>query len=345
VITFRCGGCAGVVEAGNQPPGSTVACKRCGHVNVCPAPPARAARLAQPPARDGDSRAFWLTAGAIAVVLVAFVAWATISPAQPQAAQRVTGPTAADTRQRQLLDANLDKPGDPLLDQFYSQINRQHFRGGLPPIPVRWEPQLVDVGELAERAFRLEGMFGHVGGKAVILLNPVLQNDQAALRRALCHEMVHAQLYVAGQPSVEHGPPFQTILRRLSAENAFEGIVASDEERTNLRGWLDAEAARLEAEQAAVTQEGAEIERERAELESGLSSLTTRMNTPSAPTAAEVSAYNARRERYNWRVTQTQARVERGRADRTHFNHEVDRYNLMLVYPDGMDAGAMKTKK
>jgi hypothetical protein len=313
-------------------------------VNVCPAPPDRAAGLAPPPASGGDSRTFWLTAGAIAVVLVAFVAWATVSPAQPQAAQRSTG-SAADTRQRQLLDANLDKPGDPSLDQFYAQINKQHFRGGLPPIPVRWEPQLADVGGLAEGAFRLEGMFGHVGSKAVILLNPTLQNDPAALRRTLCHEMVHAQLYVAGQPTAEHGPAFQTILRRLSAENAFEGIVASDEERTNLRAWLDAEAARLDEEQSAVTQEAADLDRERGEIESGLASLTSRMNTPSAPTAAEVSAHNARRERYNWRVSQAQARVEAGRTDRARFNQEVERYNLMLVYPDGMDAGAIKPKK
>ena len=304
-------------------------------MNVCPAPQARAARLTPPPARDGDSRTFWLTAGAIAVVLVAFVAWATISPAQPQAARRDTGLTSADTRQRQLLDANLDKPGDPLLDQSYAEINKQHFRGGLPPIPVRWEPRLADVGELAGRAFRLEGMFGHVGAKAVILLNPVLQNDQAGLRRALCHEMVHAQLYAAGQPSPEHGPAFQTILRRLSAESAFEGIVASDEERTNLRAWLDAEAARLEAEEASIAEEAAELQRERLELETAAA----------APNAAEVSAFNARRERYNWRVTQAQARVERDRADRTHFNLEVERYNLMLVYPDGMDAGAIKPKK
>lgn len=336
-----------MVEAGKEPPGSAIKCGRCGHVNVCPTPPIPVSRFAAPPPPPpgSDSRTFWLTAGAIAVVLVAFVAWATVSPAQPRAAERPTALTAADTRQRQLLDANLGKPGDPVLDQFYGQINTQHFHGGLPPIPVRWEPQLVDVGELAERAFRLEGMFGHVGGKAVILLNPALQNDQAALRRALCHEMVHAYLHVAGQPSADHGPAFQTILRRLASEHAFEGIVATDEERRNLRAWLDAEAARLDAEQTAVTQEGGEIERERAELESGLSSLTARMNTPAAPSAAEVSAYNARRERYNWRVTQAQARIERGRADRAHFNQEVERYNLMLVYPDGMDAGAMKPRK
>ena len=344
MITFRCGGCAGVVEAANQPPGSTVACRRCGHVNICPAPPAQSTRPAPPPARDGDSRTFWLTAGAIALVLVGFVAWATLNPAQPQAA-RATSTTPADARQRQLLEANLDKPGDPQLDQFYAQINRQYFRGGLPPIPVRWEPQLADVGELAGRAFRLEGMFGHVGPKTVILLNPSLQSDQAALRRALCHEMVHAQLYVAGQPTAEHGPAFQTILRRLSSEHAFEGIVASDEERTNLRAWLDAESARLDEEQAAVTQEAADLQHERSELETGLTSLTSRTNTPAAPTAAEVSAYNARRERYNWRVSQAQARSERGNADRAHFNQEVERYNLMLVYPDGMDAGAIKPKR
>jgi hypothetical protein len=315
---------------------------------VYPGPPDRAAtRLPQPPPPAADSRTFWLTAGAVAILLVGFVAWASIRPAQPQAAMAIQTPaaTAADTRQRQLLEANLGKPGDPLLDEFYAQINRQHFHGGLPPIPVRWEPQLGDVGELADRAFRLEGMFGHVGSRAVILLNPTLQGNQPALRRALCHEMVHAQLYVAGQPPTGHGPAFQTILRRLADEHAFEGIVATDEERTNLRSWLDAEAARLDAEQAAITREGAELDAERAELESAFSDLTSRMNTPAAPSAAEVSDHNARRDRHNWRVTQAQARVERGRADLAHFNREVERYNLMLVYPDGMDAGAFRPKR
>jgi predicted SprT family Zn-dependent metalloprotease len=300
--------------------------------------------MSQPAASGGDSRAFWLAAGAVTIALVAFVGWATITPAQPQAAGNPAA-TATDARQRELLEANLGKAGDPHLGQLYSRINDQHFHGGLPTIPIRWEERLNEVGELAGRAFTLEGMFGSVGSKAMILLNPALQANEAALRRTLCHEMVHAHLHAAGQPAEAHGTAFQTILRRLSAEGAFEGIVATDEDRANLRVWLDAESSRLDSGQESLTQETGAIDQERLELEALLSHLTARANTASAPDAQEVSAYNARRDRYNWRVSQAQARVDQDRADRAHFNREVERYNLMLVYPDGMDAGSIKIKK
>jgi len=206
---------------------------------------------------------------------------------------------------------------------------------------VRWEPRLDEVGRLAGNAFTLEGMFGHIGAKAVILLNPALQADERALRRALCHEMVHAHLYATGRSSASHGPEFQMVLRRLSTAGAFAGIVATDDERTNLRTWLDAESSRLDAEHGAMAQEGAEIERERADLERALADLQARVNTASAPDAHQIAAFNKRREAYNWRVTQAQARTERDRADLAHFNREVERYNLMLVYPDGVDADAL----
>jgi predicted SprT family Zn-dependent metalloprotease len=307
-----------------------------------PAEPTPATAL--PAASGGDSRTFWLAAGAITIALVAFVGWATLTPAQPQAA---AGPAASagDARQRELLEANLGQAGDPQLGQLYSRINSQYFQGGLPTIPVRWESRLAEVGELSGRAFTLEGMFGYVGSKSVILLNPALQTDAAAMRRALCHEMVHAHLHAAGQSAEGHGAAFQTILRRLSAAGAFEGIVATDEDRANLKSWLDAESSRLDSEQESLRQETADIDRERLELETVLSNLTARANTASAPDPRELSAYNARRDRYNWRVDQAQTRVERDRTDRAHFNREVERYNLMLAYPDGMDAGSITIRK
>jgi hypothetical protein len=36
-------------------------------------------------------------------------------------------------------------------------------------------------------------------------------------------------------------------------------------------------------------------------------------------------------------VLEINARVERGREALAHFNREVARYNLMAVYPDGID--------
>ena len=340
MTTFRCGGCAGIVRAGEGP---TVTCKRCGHVNVCPTPADPAPIAGRRPA-GSDSRTFWLAGGAVVLVLIAFVGWATIQPAQPQAASR-TDATPADARQRQLLEANLGKPGDAALGQLFAGINTRHFSGGLPQIPVRWEPRLNEVGALAGGGFTLEGMFGYVGSRSVILLNPSIQGDEAALRRALCHEMVHAQLHAAGQPTEQHGPPFQTRLRRLSAEGAFEGIVATEEEKANLRSWLDAESSRLDSDQEAVKLEALELERERLELETLFSNLSARQNTANPPTPDEVTTFNSRRERYNWRVSTAKTRVEQDRTDRAHFNREVERYNLMLVYPDGMDEGTIKIKK
>src|SRR4029453_10098682 len=105
----------------------------------------------------------------------------------------------------------------------------------LSAMPVLWEPGLDRVGQLAAQAFTLEGMFGHVAKQSLILLNPNLQADQRALARALSHEMVHAYLFTTGDTTTNHGPAFQTVLQRLSSEGAFEGILASDQERESLR--------------------------------------------------------------------------------------------------------------
>jgi hypothetical protein len=50
-----------------------------------------------------------------------------------------------------------------------------------------------------------------------------------------------------------------------------------------------------------------------------------------------VDAFNARREAYNRRVGAANLRAERGRADVADFNQQVERYRLMLAYPDGKD--------
>jgi hypothetical protein len=112
------------------------------------------------------------------------------------------------------------------------------------------------------------------------------------------------------------------VLQRLSSEGAFEGILASDADRARLRAWLDAESQRLETERLELEQLGEDIQRERAEVE----------NAP--PDAARVNAYNQR-------AIDGNARVERHRRELDHFNTEVARYNLMLVYPDGIDEQAM----
>lgn len=249
-------------------------------------------------------------------------------------------PSPADALQQSLLHDNLGLAGDAALDAKFDTINASHFGGALPAMPVRWEPRLAAVGALANHAFTLEGMFGHVGTKTMILLNPSLRNDAAALQRALCHEMVHASLYVAGINSTSHGPAFQAVLHRLSNEGAFEGILASDDERERLQAWLDAESERLDAERGEMDQVGGEITDERDAIQRAQAAFDAAAKDGHPPSAADVANLSARREAYNARAVDMNARLDRDRADLDHFNAEVERYNLMLVYPDGMDESA-----
>jgi hypothetical protein len=240
----------------------------------------------------------WTAMCAGLLALVGWSLWLRLDPAASGAAPSSTV-SPVETRQRQLLQQNAGLAGDPALVAAYHAINIDHFGGALPEMPVRWEPGLADVGALSPTTFTLEGMFGRVGKRELILLNPSLKADPRALTRALCHEMVHASLFAAGDTTTNHGAEFKSVLRRLSAEGAFEGTAASDEERASLRAWLDEESARLDQEKAAVEAMRREV----------------------APDQA--AAFNDR--------------LRRDQEDLAHFNAEVSRYNLMLVYPDGFD--------
>lgn len=284
----------------------------------------------------------WSLPRVAAVVVVptalAYGAWSMSGsrPADDLAGNSVMSPIEA--RQREILEDTLDLPEDPALGRRYRELSTKHYGGRLPALRVLWEPRLAEVGALARQAFSLEGMFGHVGQKAAILLNPKLQHDEAALARALAHEVVHAYLYSTGHASTSHGAEFQAELERLAAEGAFTGIHANGATRSSLRAWLDDEARRLEVDGAEVRREGEAIEQERAALEAAFADINDRgRRGQAAPTRDEVDSLNARRDSYNRRVEAANARAERGRADLAEFNRQVERYNLMLVYPDGID--------
>jgi hypothetical protein len=233
--------------------------------------------------------------GAAILALAAWAWWARggTPGAEPPPANPI------EARQRQLLRDNAGREGDPELGAAYHVINAKHFAGALPAIAVRWEPGLADVGAVADRDFTLDGMFGRIGTRQIILLNPRLKTDRPALTRALCHEMVHAFLFESGETTTNHGPAFKEVLNRLSSEGAFEGIPASAQERASLKAWLDEESARLDAEKTAVDA----------------------MRPTVTPENAD--AFNER--------------LLRDQKDLAHFNAEVTRYNLMIVYPDGVD--------
>jgi hypothetical protein len=77
-------------------------------------------------------------------------------------------------------------------------------------------------------------------------------------------------------------------------------------------------------------------------VERALESLNTRVTTANAqgrgwPTTRERSVVAAMRDAYNRRAAAANERATRDRDALEHFNAEVARYNLMLVYPDGLD--------
>ncbi|MEZ5316651.1 MAG: SprT-like domain-containing protein [Vicinamibacterales bacterium] len=357
MITFACARCRGGVHAADGRAGRPVACPRCGQLTVCPqasmdtsggqagrpdtAPGPVAATTALRTPRGRSSGLTLFVAGALILGSAGWASWRAFDTSGMRSSVRPAA-SPAEARQRELLEANIDAAGDASLTSRFAEINARHFAGRLPATPVIWESRLDEVGALAQHAFTLEGMFGHVGSKSVVLLNPNLRSDPRALDRALCHEMVHAYLHAIGDETTDHGAAFQAELRRLSAEGAFEGIVATDAERAQLRAWLDQEAARLDAEHEAMAREGEAIQREQQELERDVADLNARVaaaNSQGAapPTAAEIEALNARRDAYNRRAEEANARLARDREAVAGFNRQVDRYNLMLSYPDGVD--------
>jgi hypothetical protein len=295
-------------------------------------------------ASDRSTGTAWIIPGLAAVAAVSWAAWATIAAVRAT----VVSPTASPVDQpaalqQELLRQNVHRSGDPGLGALYADISARYYHGALPATPVRWEPRMADVGKLADDRFTLEGMFGHVGHDTVILLNPALQNSHEAVARALCHEIVHAYLFAIGDDSTDHGPAFQVELRRLAVAGAFAGMPASEADRATLHAWLDTEATRLDAEHEALDRVGADLASERGDIERAVANVSAPASAEAAPPpgADVLAALTARRDAYNQEAVEARERTDRYRVDLERFNHEVARYNLMLVYPDGLDEAAL----
>jgi chromosome segregation ATPase len=160
--------------------------------------------------------------------------------------------------------------------------------------------------------------------------------------------MVHAYLYEIGDRTTDHGAAFQAQLKRLSDAGAFTGIVATEDERRALKTWLDDENARLDAEGAAVQQEDEAIARDRTDLDAAIADMNARLQRGAAadrPSPAEIDALESSRQAFNARVTAIRARANDARVALAEFNRQVERYNLMLVYPDGLDEASLVTAK
>ena len=160
------------------------------------------------------------------------------------------GLAPADRLRHLLLDSALEQPGDPYLEALYKSFNSKHFGDDLPPIPVRWEPRMAEVDRVEGGPATMKGMFGTKGDRAIILLSPSVQDDAAELNRALAHEMVHAYMFKMGEDTTDHGPAFQSVLRRLAIEGALGNATRSDD-RAELGRWIAQERTRLNEETVA----------------------------------------------------------------------------------------------
>ncbi len=274
---------------------------------------------------------------------------------KPQASS-AGDPSPSVLRAREITAQDIDKPGDPYLEDEYRKISEQYYDNKLPNIPVLWEDRLQEIGPLIADGFTEKGLWTSQDNKEFILLNPSISPDAADTRRVLCHEIVHEYMFSIGDKNEGHGPRFQAELLRLSRAGAFEGIPAAEGEKANLKAWIDAESARLEQEsrqlqnerfeleqsRTAIASEGADLNQQVRDLNQRISSANSQQD--SGPSDAEISAANARRRAHAQKSADFDAhladfntRIQNYNAAVGEFNRAVGRYNLMIAYPDGLD--------
>jgi len=247
------------------------------------------------------------------------------------------GPSADPRRgsaEQAILDASRNKAGDLALNALFDQLNTRHFAAQLPAAQVVWEEALdrLDIGDT-----RLNGM---TDGR-IILLKPALEADDAEVRRTLCHEMVHVKLIAEGTRATAHDDRFQDELRRVFEDGCFHAILASAEEKTSLKAWIDAERTRLDAARAQVDAQGAAIKLETDRVDRTFADLNERISVANAagsgwPSPHETEAAERQRTALNDSILAYNGLVAARERDQARFNEAVERYNLMLAYPDGL---------
>lgn len=281
----------------------------------------------------------------LGAVLIGTLAWAGVSYLRDRGSLNATNAPATVVSVRSQLEISvLDdaraSTGDPDLNERYKTINASFFGGGLPAVPVSWEPRLNDIAATRGDGLILEGL---TDGKAIVL-NPTLRSDRRLLVATLCHEMVHVRLAAAGGPVGEdHGPEFQAHLRRLLDEGAFEGAYATDEEKAALKTSLATEVSWLDHESASLRQAAGELDHDRQAIDRLVEDLNARMALANSaqsgwPSEDEqksvkdrLAIINARSEEHNARVATFNSRIDT-------YNEMVARFNLVSAYPDGLAA-------
>ncbi len=359
---FYCATCSVVIHADAQHAGRLIRCGRCGHVNRSPTATSRPA-----PRSNSLKPSQAIALAAIAFASVAFVAMRTTkTPGSRPAHIEVTStayvtsissvsstntvPSADSSshrrREHEIIEGAATKSGDPQLAREYNQINERYFRNELPSIPVIWESRLAEVGPLIANEVTLQGL---TDGR-LILLNSTIRGNHDETTATLCHEMVHVYLAAIGQRDAKHGPAFQTVLRRLSEQGAFQALWASDAEKRALRSWVDGESVRLDAEFSELAGLRKDLDRRQSLHGVETTDLNARIIVANQighgwPSEDEIASVKAERSLISQLLADFNDRVDRVNADSRHFNAEARRYDLMMAYPDGLDEESVVPRK
>lgn len=288
----------------------------------------------------------------LGALLIGTIAWAGASAIRNRGGVTASSPTTPSVTVRsqleiQVLDDARASAGDLDLNSRYRAISDAYFGGGLPTVPVSWEPRLNDIAASRGDGLLLEGL---TDGKAIVL-NPSLKSDRRLLVATLCHEMVHVRLTAAGGPvGDEHGPEFQRHLRRLLDEGAFQGAFATDDEKTTMKTSLASEVAWLDGESVSLRSLAASLDVDRREVDRLVGSLNERINLANSaqtgwPSTEEqttvrdrLAVINKRSEAHNARVADFNRRIDA-------YNQSVAQYNLVSAYPDGLAETRLQTRQ
>jgi predicted SprT family Zn-dependent metalloprotease len=381
--------CGQKIQVPDPPPaGAAYVCNRCYRT----LPIAAGAEPVPAPGKNRRKRLQGLGAGALAIFLVVFCAVlyyntppAEVGPATQSAARAAgSGPASqspseipanspedeivapdvhsepqspAKAREDEIVAQDAGLLGDPELENDYQYINDRYFDNQLPTIPVLWEARLEEVGPLIAQGYVMQGLASAHPG--LILLNPRNRGNSVELQRVLCHEMVHVYLYTQHDLTVHHGAAFQREWRRLLRAGAFQGIVATQNERSSLQARLESESRRLNAESAEIEetnseldQAGSDIDQQKSSLQQEHQDLNERIAQANQqgegwPSREEMDDYQARARALNLRIADFRARVAALNAQvagynagRKRFNQEVARFRMMMDNPDALEGNS-----
>jgi hypothetical protein len=221
---------------------------------------------------------------------------------EPAPKPRPAASAPSHDKRAALIEKNLGLAGDDDLGERYDDLNARFFDGKLPKIPVRWDARLEALRVPGAPAVRIQGLWGERDGRLVILLSSGLRGNESSLTRTLCHEMIHERLFAEGRGGEKHGPAFQAELRRLFDAGAFEGVVPTEGDIEGSRTWLAQQRADLDA-----------LERD------------LRERRPAVDGSRDQAA-----------VDDFNRLANRQRVLADQYNREVEHYNLMIAYPDGL---------